>query len=103
MQNKHVVLAALAAIFAAKTGTAQSKSHAYVVVTARDSSGVPVSGAELVVRRGLRDVLAQGATDENGRGFLAVETSDSTDLQVTMRKIGYGRGDRFFMIGPKDT
>jgi hypothetical protein len=75
----------------------------FVRVTARDSTGAPVPQAELVVTRGLRDVVARGTTDDAGHALLGVQVSDSTDLQVTMRKIGYRRGDFFFGVGPRDT
>ena len=75
----------------------------YVRVTARDSTGAPVPNAELVVTKGLRSVLARGTTDSIGRALLGVQVGDSTDLQVTMRKIGYRRGDFFFDVGPRDT
>jgi hypothetical protein len=75
----------------------------FIRVTARDSSGAPVPAAELVVSKGLRDVIARGTTDSLGHALLGVQVSDSTDLQVTMRKIGYQRGDHFFAVAPHDT
>jgi len=87
----------------AATAGAQSTGRAIVRVTARDSSGAPVTGAELTVTRGLHDVVATGTTDAAGHGLLSVDLKDSVDLQVTMRKIGYARGDRFFDAGPRDT
>ncbi len=76
---------------------------AFVRVTARDSSGAPLANAELTIRSGLRDVVAQARTDEEGHAVLSVPAKDSTDYQLTMRKIGYPRGDRFFGVAPKDT
>ena len=89
--------------FAAVAGAQQTSSRAYVRVTAHDSSGAPITGAEITVRSGLRDVVAQTTTDDAGQGLVSVPAKDSTDFQLTMRKIGYARGDRFFSVGPKDT
>jgi hypothetical protein len=82
---------------------AQSSSQAFVRVTARDSSGAPVGAAELTLTRGLHDVVARGTTDEDGHALLSVDVKDSSDFQLTMRKVGYRRGDRFFEVGPRDT
>jgi hypothetical protein len=88
----------------ASSAVAQSPTtRAYVRVTAKDSSGAPVQAAEIVIRSGLKDVVAQGTTDDEGRGVFAVTVKDSSDFQITMRKIGYRRGDRFFGVGPRDT
>jgi hypothetical protein len=79
-------------------------SPAIVHVTAHDSSGAPISNAELVVIRGLHEVLVHGSTDSSGNAVLRVSgLRDSTDLQVVMRKIGYQRGDRFFPGYPHDS
>jgi len=79
-------------------------SRAFVVVTARDSAGGPIAGAELTLLRGVRDVVGRASTDSAGRGTLVVDDlKDSTDLQVVMRKLGYPRGDRLFMAAPHDT
>lgn len=85
------------------TARGQSPARAFVRITAKDSSGVPVPAAELTVTHGLHDVVARGTTDDAGRGLLSFDAKDSVDLQVTMRKIGYTRGDRFFDVGPHDT
>lgn len=88
----------------ASTAGAQTPRPAVVRVVAVDSSGAPVKSAELTITRGLRDVVARGATDSLGAAALVVPNlTDSTDLQVTMRKIGYARGDRFFSVAPHDT
>lgn len=88
--------------FAALAG-AQQTNRAFVKVTAHDSSGAPIVGAEITVRSGLKDVIAQTTTDSVGHGLISVPAKDSTDFQLTMRKIGYVRGDRFFAVGPHDT
>jgi len=87
----------------AVAGAQQATSRAFVRVAAHDSSGAPVTGAEITVRTGLRDVVAQTTTDDEGHGLLSVPAKDSSDFQLTMRKIGYARGDRFFSVRPKDT
>lgn len=94
----------IAAAVAASTSAAAAQTpRATIKITARDSAGAPVPAAELTVTRGLKDVVARGTTDDNGQGVLSVELKDSSDFQVTMRKIGYTRGDRFFSTGPRDT
>src|SRR4051812_43080327 len=93
---------ALSAIAAASVA-AQSRNVAVVRVTARDSSGAPIPAAELTVTQGIRTVLARGTTNDRGEGLMSFEVKDSSDFQVTMRKIGYPRGDRFFEAGPFDT
>ena len=98
-----VRVAAVATVFLAAAAGAQSYPKAYIRVTARDSSGTPIPSAELTVRRGLRDIVATGTTDDAGQSLLSVEVKDSTEFQVSMRKIGYARGDRVFALGPRDT
>jgi hypothetical protein len=89
---------------AAQAAGAQTARPVVVRVVAVDSSGGPVRSAELTITRGVRDVVARGTTDSLGAAVLAVPgVEDSTDLQVTMRKIGYARGDRFFSVAPHDT
>jgi hypothetical protein len=78
-------------------------STGFVRVTAHDSAGAPVPQAELVVTKGLKEIVARGTTDETGHAVLGVSVRDSTDLQVTMRKIGYRRGDFFVGVAPRDT
>ena len=92
--NSSITRAALIASVTAATLGAQSR--AVVRVTARDSLGAPITSAELTVVRGIRDVVARGRTDDAGQSVLTFEVKDSSDYQVTMRKIGYPRGDRFF-------
>lgn len=58
-------------------------------------SGLPVSGAEVSVVRGLRRVVAQALTDDGGQRVLTVP-GDTGEYQVVVRKIGYRRADRFF-------
>jgi hypothetical protein len=101
VQNR--LAAAVVASLVGAIANAQSLPRGIVRVTARDSTGTPVAQAELTIRHGLQDVLARGTTDSAGRGILSVEVKDSTDMQVTMRKIGYARGDRFFSVAPHDT
>ncbi|MDB4876913.1 MAG: hypothetical protein JWM41_3359 [Gemmatimonadetes bacterium] len=101
--TKVVSIALLSAAAIAGAQTVPPVPHAYVRVSARDSLGTPIPGAELTVVRGLRDVIAAGTTDDAGLGLLAFDAKDSVDLQVTMRKIGYARTDHFFAAGPRDT
>src|SRR6185312_14086347 len=100
----HVALA-VASIMVASAASAQRAGHVAVRVTAKDSSGAPVPGAELTVTRGLKEVLAHGRTDSLGRGVMVIDgnAGEDADLEVTMRRIGYPRGDRFFDLSPRDT
>lgn len=94
---------ALAFAGLAGAARAQAPARALIRITARDSSGAVVPSAELTVTRGLRDVIARGTTDDGGHAVLPVELKETEDLQVTMRKIGYSRGDRFFEVTPTGT
>lgn len=97
---------AAAILLAGARGAAGAQASRPVVlrVVAVDSSGAPVRSAELTITKGLRDVVARGTTDSLGAATLAVSgIKDSTDLQVTMRKIGYARSDRFFTVAPRDS
>lgn len=85
------------------TATAQTGPRAVVRVTARDSTGAPIAGAELTLIRGVREVLASTTTDDAGHGVLAADVGDSTDLDVALRKIGYSRTDHFLLARPRDT
>jgi hypothetical protein len=85
------------------TAGAQTPARVLVRVTARDSSGAPVPNAELTLTRGLHEVVGRGRTDTTGVGVLALPSREDDDYQVTMRKIGYPRGDRFFDLTTRDT
>jgi hypothetical protein len=98
-----VASAVLAVFTFAAVAGAQQTDRAFVRITAHDSSGAPITGAEITVRSGLKDVVAQTTTDDEGRGMVSLTAKDSSDFQLTMRKIGYTRGDRFFSVGPHDT
>jgi len=97
-----LLAAATSAALVAIAG-AQSTPNAVVRVIARDSTLMPVAGAEVTVVQGLHDVVARGKTDQLGRATMSVSVKDSTDFDITLRKIGYPRGDRFFSVGPHDT
>jgi hypothetical protein len=98
-------LAAIALVASIGTiSSAQTQRRVVVRVVATDSTGAPVTSAELTVIRGIRDVLARGSTDSLGHATLIIPgVKDTTDLQVVMRKIGYARSDRFFAAAPQDT
>jgi hypothetical protein len=102
LSKPFAAIAALAIVSAAGAQTSPAP-RAFVRITAKDSTGVPVSDAELTVSQGLRNVVARGTTDGDGSGLLSFEVKDSTEFQVTLRKIGYPRGDRVFLAGPRDT
>lgn len=98
-----IATAVLALATLSSIAGAQASNHAVVRVQARDSSGAPIAGAEITVVRNIKDVVAKTTTDEQGRAYATVELKDSSDFELTMRKIGYRRGDRFFEVGPRDT
>ena len=98
-----IALAAALVLGGAQSARAQSPARATIHVTAHDSSGAPVTGAELTVIQGLNDVLARGTTDSVGQARLVVAgLKEQSDLEVVMRKIGYVRGDQFFTTNPRD-
>jgi hypothetical protein len=95
--------ALVASLILTSAAGAQHYPRGYVSVTARDSSGAPVTGAEVTMSRGLKEIVARGTTDESGLVLLSAEVKDSSDFDIAMRKIGYRRGDHFVSIGPRDT
>src|SRR5829696_5132885 len=96
-------VAAISGLMLGSAAAAQTTPRAFARVTVHDSTGVAIPAAELTIKRGLRDVVARGSTDSAGTGLLSFESGDSTDFQITMRKVGYQRTDRFFMAGGRDT
>jgi len=76
---------------------AAAQTPARVVVQVRDTSRVPVQGAEVAVVRGLNDDRTVATTDERGRAVLSVPSLDpNADYGLIVRKIGFVRADRFF-------
>jgi hypothetical protein len=94
------VFAFASALTFAAVARGQTPARTLIRITARDSTGGAIPSAELTVTRGLREVIAKGTTDDGGHAVLPVELKETEDLQVTMRKIGYARGDRFFEAKP---
>jgi hypothetical protein len=102
MPLARALLTAASLAFAVVTAAAaQTPAFSRVFVTAKDSAGVPVPGAELVATLGLNTAIAHGTTDSAGHGTLTFNVPDTSDVQITMRKIGYPRGDRFIEIAPR--
>jgi len=97
-------LAVLSLVFTT-VASAQTRNlpRGFVQITAKDSTGAVIPSAEIVVTRGLREPVAHGTTNDQGKSLLSFEVKDSSDFQVTMRKIGYLRSDHFFGAGPYDT
>ena len=88
----------LSALLGGTTAAAQGskvKLDVAVRVFVTDSTGVPVDAAELSVVRGLKEVVATGRTDAQGRHTFLIAL-DSADYSIVARKPGYQRGDRFF-------
>jgi hypothetical protein len=81
---------------------AQSTGRTMVFVRIVDSAGAPVAGAELSALRGLTTIVARGATDDAGRGFIVVQRAAGA-YQLVARKIGYRRADLFFPADKRDT
>jgi len=86
---------ALAAVTAGAQATDVRSAPSLVRVTVADSAGVPVAGAEVLLLRGLKDVIAAAHTDAAGEHAFIVNL-DSTDYSILARQNGYARGDRFF-------
>src|SRR5207237_1003446 len=77
---------------------AQAASTTRVDVQVRDTSGMPVAGAEVAIVRGLNDARASGVSDERGHVSLVLTSTLSAhdDYQLVARKIGFERSERFF-------
>lgn len=96
-------LAVISLLSLAGQGAAVQPARTTVLrVTVIDSAGIPSSGAEVTVTRGLRDTVAHARADEAGRRFFKL-SSDTSAFQVVARKIGFARADRFFRAGSGDT
>jgi hypothetical protein len=96
-----LVLAAVA--ISAAAANAQTNNRGFVKITTRDTTGAVVPSAEITIRSGLKDVVTTAMTDEHGQILVSFPVKDSSDFQVTARKIGYARGDRFFEAAARDT
>lgn len=73
-----------------------------VQVRVVDTSGAPLPGVDVSILQGLQEVLANGPTDSSGYRRLAVPRRSGA-YQLTTRRIGYQRGDRFFPAPKGDT
>src|SRR5258708_3589334 len=81
---------------------AAQRLSSVVRVLVTDTTGAPLSGAEVTIVTGLKTVLARGTTDGAGRQVL-VASMDTADYGLVVRRIGFQRADRFFHVGPRDT
>lgn len=72
------------------------RAPAIVRVHVTDSLGAPIADAEVTIQRGLKQSVATARTDAGGEHAFIVDL-DSSDYSVVARKIGYARGDRFFV------
>jgi hypothetical protein len=108
MQSRLLLLrAALVALVAVITGfpailPGQTLGTFSVVVRIADSANVAVGDADVSIVQGLSGTLAHATTSGAGRVSLTLPRVDGT-LQLTVRKIGFVRGYRFFSLGPDDT
>ncbi|HEX4681830.1 MAG TPA: carboxypeptidase regulatory-like domain-containing protein [Gemmatimonadaceae bacterium] len=73
-----------------------------VVVRVADSANVAVADADVSIVQGLSGTLAHATTNANGRISLTIPRVDGT-LQLSVRRIGFVRGYRFFSVGADDT
>jgi len=87
--NAIVVL--MAVLAAAAPVAAQSSVR--VAIHVADTSGVPVADAQISVMRGL-ETVARAVTDAGGNQTLSIVPAGG-DVDVIVRRIGYGRVDRF--------
>ena len=90
---------ALASLLLAPPAHAQRVS---VHVRVLDTAGKPIEGAEVSVAHDLQRVIARGATDARGSRTLTFDRGDD-DYDVTARRIGYVRADRYFAAPKRDT
>ncbi len=92
----HATLAVVT-LLAASPVRAQATS-APVRIQVRDSAGHAALVVDLRIVRGLNVTVAAGTTDSLGRAVLSVPTAPA-EYQLELRKIGYGRTERFFRVG----
>lgn len=95
--SRWTLLALVAAIVAplafAPRAAAQS-ARLTVRVRVLDTADHPIAGADIDVKRGLRQFLAQGQTDAAGTRTLTV-TRVNGEFEVTARKLGYAPANQF--------
>lgn len=94
-----VLITLLGVAFASQ---ASAQAPKVLIVRVTDSTATPIVGVNLAVMRGVQTVLAQSATDASGRHAFTISEQDDASLEVVARKIGFARGDRFFVLN-RDT
>src|SRR5690349_8360946 len=97
MRLRALLLAAWPAVL-----SGQQAGTMNIAVHVADSANVAVSGADVSIVRGLSGVLAHGVTNAAGRAVLAVPRTTET-LQLSVRRIGFVHGFRFFSLTAADT
>jgi hypothetical protein len=86
----------IAALLCGSTELRAQHPEAIVRVQVTDTAGAPIAGADVSLLHGFKLLLPAGPTDAAGfRRFRVPRGSD--ELQVVARRIGYQRGDRFFL------
>src|SRR3569833_879732 len=96
-----LVLAGIA--LSAAAASAQTGNRGFVKITTRDTTGAIVPSAEITIRTGLKDVVTTATTDEHGQILVSFPVKDSSDIQVTARKISYAHDERNNEAAAKDT
>jgi hypothetical protein len=88
----------LLSVPAARIIVAQTPTPTAVVrVHVADTAQAPVAGADVSIVQGLNEIIGRGTTDNEGRVSISV-TGALTDLQLSVRKLGYTAGTQFFVL-----
>lgn len=67
-----------------------------------DSTQAPVSGVDIILRKGLREVVAEKLTDNEGRVVFHLVDSPPT-LEVAARKLGYTQASQYLALSQTDS
>jgi hypothetical protein len=100
--RRRFALIVVALTLTAVAPPARAQTPTLLRVQVRDEAGTPVGRAEVTVVRGLREVVASGATDEAGTTILDATLAGGEHHDV-VRKRGFERVERFFTVGLRDT
>jgi hypothetical protein len=84
-------------MWAPRVARGQSTVVSQVQVRVRRSGGLAVSGAEVVVVRGLNEVVASATTNDGGLVAFKLAAAQE-DYQLVARKVGFRRTEQFFRV-----
>lgn len=88
-------------LLGARVVSSQELRSTIVRVVVRDSTSLPLRGANVTIVHGLNDVVASSVTDDRGLTAFTVAIG-SGEYQLVVRRVGFKPVERFFRSG-RDT